>query len=136
MDINRVENFTREFDSCRTYHRLSDSLQERRQKLIASFATWPTQSIDLKPSIMTKEQIAAIAARAEFKSLSIRVADAPRAKEIRSTARTMEAVERLKPRNCNCYCRVPKGDTISVFMKEQNELYAVCIKRIPVFSYL
>lgn len=85
---------------------------------------------------MTKEQIAAIAERAEFKSLSIRVADAPRAKEIRSTARTMEAVERLKPRNCNCYCRVPKGDTISVFMKEQNELYAVCIKMIPVFSYL
>jgi mono/diheme cytochrome c family protein len=73
---------------------------------ISMFITDRSQTINLQPSPMTKEQITAIVSHLDLNQLSIRVADSRNAARIRAIDTSLAAIARFKPRNCDCDCKI------------------------------
>lgn len=78
---------------------------------ISSFITARSQTINLQPKAMTKEQITAIVSHLDLNQLSIRVADSRNAARIRAADTSLAAIARFKPRNCDCDCNFVKKDS-------------------------
>jgi hypothetical protein len=72
---------------------------------IGTFITDRSQTINLQPAPMTKEQITAIVSHLDLNQLSIRVADSRNASRIRAVDTSLAAIARFKPRNCDCDCK-------------------------------
>jgi mono/diheme cytochrome c family protein len=81
---------------------------------IKRFTIGRQQTIDLQPSMMTKEQITGIIDHLDLNKLSIRVADSRNAAKIRAVDTSLAAIERFKPQNCDCNCEPNSGRDTSI----------------------
>jgi mono/diheme cytochrome c family protein len=73
---------------------------------ISSFITGKTQTINLQPAPMTKDQITAIVSHLDLNQLSISVTDSHNAVRIRAVDTSLAAILRFKPRDCECDCKI------------------------------
>ena len=74
-----------------------------------AFITNRRQSPPMELRLMTKEEMNTEVAALSIDRLSVRAADSKNSSAIRAIDKNLAAIERFKPRDCNCNCDLPES---------------------------